>query len=101
MIKINIINNNNLVEKISIKGHAEYDLHGSDIVCSAVSSIAITTVNGIMKIDKECIDFIEEEGYLEIQIKKHTVVSDSLINNMIDLLVDLEKQYKKNIKIIK
>ena len=34
---------------ISISGHALYNDFGKDIVCSAVSSIVITTVNGILE----------------------------------------------------
>ena len=32
---------------ILITGHALFDDYGKDIVCSAVSSIVITTINGI------------------------------------------------------
>jgi len=32
-----------------IKGHAEYAPHGEDIVCSAVSMLAITTVNSLLE----------------------------------------------------
>lgn len=100
MIKIKINKNHNLIENISITGHAEYDKSGKDIVCSAVSSIAITTVNAIIKYNHECIDYKEDSGYLNINMLKHTDVSDLLINNMIDLLTELENQYEKYIKII-
>ena len=32
-----------------INGHAEYAPHGEDIVCSAVSILAITTVNSLLE----------------------------------------------------
>lgn len=101
MIKISIIKNHNLIEHISIKGHAEYDESGKDIVCSAVSSIAITTINGIMKIDHNCLVYQEEDGYIKIDIVKHSDVTDILINNMIDLLTELAHQYSQYIKINK
>ena len=48
-----------IVEKskknISIKGHALYSDFGRDIVCSAVSSIVITSINGILGIDKDSV----------------------------------------------
>ncbi len=93
MIKVKINKDN-----IDITGHSNYDEYGKDIVCAAVSSIVITTVNAIMKIDKECIDFIQSED-LNIKIMKHTETTDLLINNMIDLLKELEVQYKQNIKV--
>lgn len=99
MIRINIVLKDNLIENISIKGHAEYDESGKDIVCSAVSSIAITTINGIIKMDATCITYKESDGYINIDVLKHNDVSDILISNMIDLLKELEHQYPQYIKI--
>lgn len=96
MIKIDIKDN-----LITIKGHSGYSVSGSDIVCASVSSIAITSINAILGIDKNAISYKKEDGYLEIEVIKHTDIVDSLINNMIDLLSELELQYKDNIKIIK
>lgn len=96
MIKIDIKDN-----LITIKGHSGYSVSGSDIVCASVSSIAITSINAILRIDENAIVYKKEDGFLEIEILKHTDIIDSLIDNMIDLLSELELQYKKNIKIIK
>ena len=84
--------------KVSIKGHALYDDFGCDIVCSAVSSIVITTINGILRIDENAIKVNDNDGII-IEIVKKDKVTLSLINNMIDLLNDLSIQYPKNIKI--
>ena len=94
MIKINITK-----DEITIKGHSGYSEVGSDIVCASVSSISITTVNALLSIDEDCIIYEENDGYLNIKIKKHNEVIDKLIDNMINLLNELEKQYKKNIEI--
>ena len=48
MIKVNVKKNNGIINELVIKGHAGYDVHGKDIVCAAVSSMAITTVNNII-----------------------------------------------------
>ena len=98
MIKVNIKTVNDKIESIKISGHAMYDVHGKDIVCSAVSSITITTVNAILKLDSKAIDYVQDDS-LTINIKKHDEVTLVLIQNMIDLLQELEKDYKKNIKI--
>ena len=94
MIKINISK-----DEITIKGHSGYASDGFDIVCASVSSISITTVNALLSIDEDCISYEENDGYLNIKIKKHNEVIDKLIDNMINLLKELEKQYKKNIEI--
>ena len=94
MIKINISK-----DEITIKGHSGYSEAGSDIVCASVSSILITTVNALISIDEDCISYKEDDGYLNLKIKKHNEVIDKLINNMINLLKELEKKYKKYIEI--
>jgi len=94
MIKINISK-----DEITIKGHSGYSEYGSDIVCASVSSISITTVNALLSIDEDCIDYEEKDGYLNIKIKKHNETIDKLIDNMINLLSELEKDYKKYIEI--
>lgn len=88
-------------DQIVIKGHSGYSVSGSDIVCASISSIAITSINAILRIDENAITYKKEDGYLEVNIVKHTDVIDSLLENMIDLFSELEIQYKKNIKINK
>ena len=86
-------------DEIIIKGHSNYDDYGKDIVCASVSSIAITTINAIVEIDNKAIEVEESDGYLKINIIKHTDVIDILISNMIKLFKELEMKYPKNIKL--
>lgn len=99
MIKVSIKKENGIINGITIKGHSDYEELGKDIVCAAVSSISITTVNALISIDEDCIDYTNDDGFLKIIIKKHNEVIDKLIDNMINLLSELEKDYKKNIEI--
>lgn len=85
--------------KISIKGHALYDDYGKDIVCSAVSSIVTTTINGILSINKEAITYQVKEANVLIEIQSLDNVTLCLIQNMMDLLTDLSLHYPKNIQI--
>lgn len=85
-------------KSITISGHANYDDYGKDIVCAAVSSTVITTVNGILSIDSNAIEVIEN-GKVEIKILKDNETVNKLINNMINLLTELQKDYKDNIDI--
>ena len=95
MIKIKIVK-----DLIKVSGHAKYDEAGKDIVCASVSSIIYTTVNGIFNIDQDAIDFKDAKD-LEIKIKHHSSIVDILIQNMLDLLEDLARQYPKNINLDK
>ena len=98
MIKISIKQENEQISEILIKGHALYDEYGKDIVCAAVSSIVITTVNAITEIDRDAI-YVDETKLL-IKVLKHDVVTNKLINNMLNLLKELEHDYPKNIKFL-
>lgn len=98
MIKINIKRSNKKVYELVIKGHANYDDMGKDIVCAAVSTMAETTVNNIIILD-ESIDYEENSGYLKIRVLKDTEVNEKLLNNLVEMLEDLQKEYPKNIEI--
>ncbi len=93
MIKVNIKE-----KQITIKGHANYDELGKDIVCASVSSMVITTVNAILRVDNETIRYSDNDGVI-IDIIKNDEIVNKLINNLIDLLRELEKQYPKYIEI--
>ena len=96
MIKVEIENN-----KIEIKGHANYDDYWKDIVCASVSSIVITTINAIIEFDPESIYYEDLNNRILIEKLKDDDITNKLINNMIELLEELEKSYKDNIKIIR
>lgn len=84
-------------EKIEIHGHSGYDIVGKDIVCSAVSSIVTTTINGILSINNDALKYSYKNDVMTIEIIKRDNVCDKLIINMLDLLKDLSKNYPKNI----
>lgn len=100
MIKVNILKKDNKISNINILGHSGYDELGKDIVCASVSSIVTTTVNAIVRIDNN-IEYNYDSGEIAINIINYSKTTDVLLNNMINLLEELEKQYKKNIKINK
>ncbi len=94
MIKVNVSKS-----KIEIIGHSGYDIIGKDIVCSAVSSIVITTINGIISIDSDAISYENSSDKMTITINKSDEITMKLINNMIELLTSLSKDYPKNIMV--
>ena len=96
MIKVTIENN-----KISVKGHANYEDYGKDIVCASVSTLVISTINNIIDIDKDSIKYEELENEIKIERKNNNEIVEKLINNMVLMLESLEKDYPKNIKILR
>ena len=98
MIKVNIKRENKKVYEIVIKGHADYDTLGKDIVCAAVSTMAITTINGILSLE-DSLDYEDNSGLLEIRTKEITDINQKLLENMIIMSEELKSQYPKNIEI--
>ena len=99
MIKVEVVKENNLYKKVSIIGHAMYADYGKDIVCSAVSSIVTTTINGCIALDKDSLSYeVNDKGVFVSNINGDN--TNTLINNMVSLLKELEEKYPTNIKVM-
>ena len=99
MIKVKVIKDSDMIKSVSILGHAMYADFGKDIVCSAASSIVTTTINGILSFDKECLSYEVSKDGLVIKNIKTDNITQTLLNNMISLLKELEKDYPTNVEV--
>lgn len=99
MIKVSIEKENAKYKKISILGHAMYDEYGKDIVCSAVSSIVTTTVNGVLALNRESLSYLVSKKGMTISINSTDETTQILLGNMISLLKELELKYPDNIEV--
>lgn len=98
MIKVKVESKKKIIN-IKILGHADYDEYGRDIVCSSVSSIVTTTINGIYEINREFLTIEEVKDGMIITIQKEDSICEKLIKNMLSLLSELEESYPENITI--
>lgn len=98
MIKVGLTKNDNIISKIIINGHADYDAFGKDIVCASVSSTVITTVNILLSLDNQSISYNDSNGLI-IEVLKKDITTQKIINVLISNLYELEKAYPKNIQI--
>ena len=99
MIQVRVEKENSKYKKIKIIGQAMYDDYGKDIVCSACSSIVITTVNGILALNKGSLEYLVSKKGMNIGIKSDDQTTQILINNMVNLLKELEGNYPDNIEV--
>lgn len=97
MIKVKVEKEQESMKHILISGHSGYSEAGSDIVCAAVSSVVTTSVNAILSF-KETIRVTDDGDTLEIYVLEHDRITDTLLENMLNLLKEIERQYQKNIK---
>ena len=86
--------------EVCIKGHSGYDTIGKDIVCSAVSSSFILTVNLLDKL-KSYMDLITDESIpmMKDTINNYNDIDETILDNLIDCLKDVSRQYPKYLKI--
>ena len=97
MIKIEIQRQNGKITYFEIKGHADFSGYGEDVICAAVSSVGQMTVNGLietLKLKKK-LKFIEEDGYIECDLKNSGLTDDELKNA--DILVESMYSYLKEV----
>ena len=98
MIKVEINKKNNVIESIHCKGHAGYADYGKDIVCASFSTMIITTINAILEFDKDAISYTNSNDLKIVNIKKDNI-TNSLLNNLVNMIYELKENYDKNIKV--
>jgi uncharacterized protein YsxB (DUF464 family) len=109
MIIVKVERNTQLDDKIlafEVKGHADFDVHGKDIVCAAVSAITIGTVNAIEKIACLTLKPNVSEGFLSLDLQTiHNFNEDQekktqlLLESMIVMLQTIQDSYREYISI--
>ena len=98
MIKIKIHKSKDIIKEIVITGHANYADYGKDIVCASFSTMIITTINAILEIDHDAISYTDTNNLEIINIKKDNI-TNSLLNNLVNMIYELKENYDKNINI--
>ncbi|KRL38517.1 ribosomal-processing cysteine protease Prp [Liquorilactobacillus uvarum] len=105
MIKVRFFETGQNKRGFEITGHADSGVYGQDIVCAAVSALAISTINGLEKLahTDPKVDANEEEGgHLRVELNSQELNNSDaqlLLANLKLGLQDIEKNYANYIKI--
>jgi len=99
MIKVKVKKTNEKIINISFLGHALYDDYGRDIVCAAVSSCVITSLNLITRNNPDSIKIKEEKNGLNVEVLNYDDFNFKVLINMLESLKEIEITYPKNISI--
>ena len=93
------------IVKYTLSGHTGYAQQGEDIVCAAVSAVAMTTLNGLTDVAEIPVGYEMAEGSLECILpealtnaQRHD--ADVLLHTMLLSLKNLEEQYGEYITIM-
>lgn len=94
MIKINVTE-----DTITLKGHAGFADYGKDIVCASVSSVVTASVNDIHTVNANALNYQDDGNVMIIKISLDDELVVKLFNNLKEILIDLSKDYPKNIEL--
>ena len=94
MIKSIVEKNKQGYTRVVINDHA----FNQNLVCAAVSTAVTMTVNAFEKLDmKERVKFKLERGDFELTVINHSKLGDLLIDNLLFILSELQRDYPNDI----
>lgn len=103
MIKIVFTKHGDRVAKVEVSGHSGYAAEGSDIVCSAVSSVLWAATNGLESVLGIPLDICERDGYVSYDIPNldgdTRAKADVLIESMRLFFLELQGKYSEFIEV--
>lgn len=105
MIEVHIVRDDKgSIREFSVKGHAEFSEHGSDIVCSAVSAVAQTAIAALQKL-AGVKKYTKRNGYLKcglpLDIEEDDKVKAGIIlESMAIGLKQIERSCKKYVSVL-
>lgn len=93
------------ISGFEIKGHANFDIKGKDIVCAAVSAIAYTALGGLKNLAKIDFEHTESNGTLECNMNSYADVeaknkASVILETMVIGLRQVEKAYPENVEVV-
>ncbi|WP_442603485.1 ribosomal-processing cysteine protease Prp [Paenibacillus sp. KN14-4R] len=92
------------ITSFKVEGHANYDEHGKDIVCAAVSAITVGTVNSIEALTRVTPKTKVKSGLLQVEIPQgiDSQVAERvslLLDSMVVMLNSIEETYSEHINV--
>ena len=98
MIKVRITKAQSDIVEFSVKGHAESDEYGKDLVCAAVSAISLGLCNA-MDILTEEKEISARDNHVKIKVSKPDFETNTILNTGLIQLRTIREKYPENIEI--
>lgn len=90
---------NDVIDSFEVRGHANLSTYGKDIVCSAISSTTLMTLNSLVEVLKLDIEYIAEDGYIKCNLKGiKSEKAQFMLESYLIFIEELATQYPKNLK---
>lgn len=98
MIEVSFYYQKGNIVKTEVKGHANFDDLGKDIVCAGVSAIVFGTLNAIDNlVDQKEVELNQTSNQIVIKVLNPTNNNQVILNTMLWQLKTIHNQYSKNI----
>ncbi|WAW14313.1 ribosomal-processing cysteine protease Prp [Peptostreptococcus equinus] len=102
MIKVDFYYNSEFkIKGFELRGHANYEEFGYDIVCASVTSNSIAVINSLENLQKVNFEkVLANEGHILCKVADEDLEKSQLLLEHLKLaLVEISREYPKNIKI--
>lgn len=103
MIQVQLEKKGQLVLGFTFRGHAEAGEYGYDIVCSAVSALAISTANAIEQLTEAAFDedAAQDGGFLRFRLRSGEDHDAQVLMKALELgISQMAASYPDNIRIV-
>lgn len=106
MVVIKLLYKKQKINGFQIKGHANFDKKGQDIVCAAVSVLSQTALIGLRYfLNEEKYNFTIKDGYIDCSLKnglseEEDKTAQVILQTMYLGLKSIQESYERHVKII-
>ncbi len=84
---------------LTVEGHSRAAPRGQDIICSAISTLTLTLVEGLRHISQDDIDVNIRSGYVHIEWDDLSKTGKALISTWYLGCMRVSEQYPERVKI--
>ncbi len=85
---------------VTVSGHANYAPRGQDIVCAAVSTLAIALINSIKDLTEDKIHYSISPGRADIEYKDLSEKSKTLVDSFFVGISMVSNDYPNHVRMI-
>ena len=100
MIRVRVIMHDNLIQEMSISGHANQADNGHDLVCAGVSSIAVGLLNACDLLASDCFELYMQDT-IKVVVVKNSENTQTILRTGLIQLETVVQQYSEFIEIVK
>ena len=98
MIKVSVNYQHDNISSSKVKGHAQYEEYGKDLICASVSSIMFGLMNALDMCEGST-EIKMADNEIEIILKDHSQVVEDYLSLVLIQLKTIEESYSQYIKI--